>query len=70
MVHLVNFDRRNKVPGFRVTVRKQFPGSVKTVTCLSPDANDPMPVQFQESGDQVQFTAPATRLYSMIVIAQ
>jgi hypothetical protein len=39
-----------------------------SVACFSPDADDPAPVGFQESGEQVVFTVRAMRLYSMIVI--
>ena len=70
IVHFINFDRQNRLAPFPVAVRKQFSGRVKSVTCFSPDADDPAPVSFQESGEQVTFTAPATRLYLMIVIAQ
>ena len=70
IVHFINFDRQHPLVPFRVAVRKQFSGSVKSVTCFSPDADDPSAVSFQESNGQVTFTAPAMRLYSMIVIAQ
>jgi hypothetical protein len=70
IVHFINFDRRNQLAPFPVTVRKQFPGQVKSVQWISPQANDPAAVNFQESGDQVNFTVPSTRIYSMIVIAQ
>ena len=68
IVHFINFDRKNKLDPFRVTLRKQFPGLVNSVTCFSPDADDPLPLDFQESGESVIFTAPSTRLYSMIVV--
>jgi hypothetical protein len=69
IVHFVNFDRTKKLDPFGVSLRKQYGGKVKSVTCFSPDADDPAPVKFQETGEWVNFTAPATRLYAMIVVA-
>jgi hypothetical protein len=69
MAHFINFDRKNKLAPFPVALRRQFPGRVKSVTCFSPDADDPAPLSFQESGESVSFIVPATRLYSMIVVA-
>jgi hypothetical protein len=43
---------------------------VKSVICVNPDHDDPVPVRFQESGDRVSFTVTATNLYSMLVIGQ
>ncbi len=68
IVHFINFDRRNKLAPFRATLRRQFPGRVKSVTFFSPEADDPAQVDFQESGEQLTFVAPSTRLYSMIVV--
>jgi hypothetical protein len=68
IVHFVNFDRKHPLEPFKATVRKQFPGKVTSVTCFSPDMNDPLPLQFEEIGDVVNFTVPAMRVYSMIVI--
>jgi hypothetical protein len=70
IAHFINFDRQNKLAPFPATLRKQFPGRVKYVTCFSPDADDPLTLSFQESGESVTFTVPSTRLYSMIVVAQ
>lgn len=70
IAHFVNFDRQHKPMPFRVTVGKQFPGSVKSVACFSPDADEPVPLQFEETAGHVSFVAPAMRLYSMIVIGQ
>ena len=53
-----------------MTVRKQFSGPVKSVNCLSPDRDQTWPLAFQEAGDRVTFTVPATKLYAMVVIAQ
>lgn len=68
IVHFVNFDRQHPLAPFKVTVRNQFAGKVKSVTCFSPDADDPQPLKFETAGDDVTFTAPAMRIYSMIVI--
>jgi hypothetical protein len=69
-VHFVNFDRSHPLAPFAATVKKQFPGAVKSVSCFSPDANDPLPLDFTEAGGRISFTVPAMRVYSMIVIAQ
>lgn len=69
IVHFVNFDRQHPLAPFKATVRNQFAGKIKSVIALSPDANDPQPLQFETSGDSVSFTVPAMRVYSMIVIA-
>jgi hypothetical protein len=55
---------------FRVTVGKRLPGAVKSVAWFSPDADEPLPLKFEETAGQVSFVAPALRLYSMIVIGQ
>ena len=70
LVHFVNFDREHPLSRFDVSVRNQFNGEVKSVTAFSPDANDPVSLPFETEGDTVKFTAPAMRIYSMIVIAQ
>ena len=70
LVHFVNFDRKHPLSPFKATARKQFAGQVKSVTCFSPDADDPLPLKFEESDGRVSFTVPAMRIYSMIVITQ
>ncbi|HVT89193.1 MAG TPA: alpha-amylase family protein [Tepidisphaeraceae bacterium] len=70
IAHFINFDRRAATAPFHVTLKKQYAGKVKAVTCFSPDADEPVSINFEESGDQVKFTVPATRLYSMIVVGQ
>jgi len=69
LVHFVNFDRHHPLSPFKATVRSQFVGKVKSVTCFSPDTDDPLPLKFETSGDYISFTVPAMRIYSMIVIA-
>jgi hypothetical protein len=70
IVHFVNFDRRKPLEPFAVSVRKQRPDRVKSVTVISPDQDDPIPLEFKEENDRVSFTAPTTRVYAMVVIAQ
>jgi hypothetical protein len=70
IAHFVNYDRQHPTAPFRVTVAKQSAGPVKSVMCFSPDTDDPVALKFEESGGRVTFTAPAVRLYSMIVIGQ
>jgi hypothetical protein len=70
LVHFVNFDHTHPLAPFSVTVRKQLPGPVKSVNCLSPDRDQPLSLDFHEDGDHVTFTVPDTKIYAMIVIAQ
>jgi hypothetical protein len=69
IVHFVNFDRQHPLSPFKVTVRKQFAGKVKSVTCFSPDADEPVSLNFAATGEAVSFTMPAMRIYSMVVLA-
>ena len=69
IAHFINFDLQNALVPFAVTLRKQFPGPVKSVTCLSPDSDDPVNLSFREAGGAVNFTVPGMRTYSMIVVA-
>ena len=69
IVHFINFDRRAELAPFSATIRKQRAEKLTSVLCFSPDADDPVHVPFQESGDRVTVTIPAMRLYSMLVIA-
>jgi hypothetical protein len=69
IAHFVNFDRQHPLAPFRVTVRKQFAGRVKSVLCFSPEKDEPIALQFDESGESVAFTVPGMKLYAMLVIA-
>jgi hypothetical protein len=69
IVHFVNFDKKNTTAPFAVTLRRQFPGAVKSVTCISPDTETQAVLTFENSGDSIKFTVPATRLYAMVVVA-
>jgi hypothetical protein len=70
MVHFVNFDNRNRIAPFAVTLRKQYDGPVKSVLSVSPERDEAAPLSFKEEGNMVKFTAPAMKVYSMIVVAQ
>jgi hypothetical protein len=69
IAHFINFDRKHPTGPFRATVRNQFNSAVKSVTCFSPEHDNPAILDFQDSGGQVAFTVPVTALYSMIVIS-
>jgi hypothetical protein len=69
ILHFVNFDANQPTAPFVVNLKKQKAAGVKSVTQLSPDADDPKPLEFKETTDAVTFTAPATRLYAMFVVA-
>lgn len=43
---------------------------VKSVTYLSPDTDDPQPIEFCDAQGRVSFTVPATRIYGLVVIAE
>ena len=62
--------QKRELAPFQVTIRKQFSGPIKTVECLSPEWDDPLPVVFQESADNVVFTVPAFSRYALVVITQ
>jgi hypothetical protein len=69
ILQFVNFDRENPVAGIPVALKAQFNSPVKSVVCHSPDSDASITVAFQESGGRVTFTVPATRVYSMVVVA-
>jgi hypothetical protein len=70
IVHFVNFEHRKPLEPFAVSVRKQRPQGVKSVTVISPDRDDPIPLEFKDADNRVSFTAPTTRVYAMVVIGQ
>jgi hypothetical protein len=69
LVHFINFES-TATPAFQAVVRKPFPGKVSAVELLTPDADDPAALRFEESGDRVTIPVPALRRYAMIVIHQ
>jgi hypothetical protein len=69
ILHFVNFDRQHPLSPFKASVRKQFAGKIESLKFFSPDADEPVSLPFEVSGDQIKFTVPEMRIYSMIVIA-
>jgi len=49
-------------------VRKQFPAPVKSVTCFSPEGDEPVKLEFAEAGGVVKFSVPEMGVYSMVVV--
>jgi hypothetical protein len=68
IAHFVNFESRKRVAPFVVTVRKQFPGTVRSVMCYSPEKDEPVKLEFAETGSVVKFTVPAMGVYAMVVV--
>src|ERR1039458_1432620 len=50
IVHFINFEARQRVAPFAVTLRKQYAGAVKSVMCYSPEHDDPAKLEFTEAG--------------------
>lgn len=69
IAHFINFESKKRLAPFAVTVRKQFPVAIKSVTFFSPEHDDPQKLQFTEADGTVKFTVPQMGVYSMIVIA-
>ncbi len=68
IVHFVNFEPKQRVAPFAVTVKKQFPAAVKSVTCFSAEKDDPVKLEFAETGGVVKFTVPEMGVYAMVVV--
>ncbi len=68
MLHLINFETQKPTAPIDVSARSQFPGKVRTVTLLSPDANEAVSLPFTEKDGRVNFTVPSVRLYSLAVV--
>jgi hypothetical protein len=68
IVHFVNFDRKNKLRPFAASLKEQFTGNVESVIYLSPEFDDPQPVEFKQTSGRISFTVPATQIYGMIVV--
>jgi hypothetical protein len=68
IAHFINFESKKRVGPFAVAVRKQFPVPVKSVTCFSPEKDDPVKLEFTEVGGVVKFSVPEMGVYSMVVV--
>jgi hypothetical protein len=70
IVHFINFEATTRVGAFAVTVKKQSPVPVHSVLCISPENDDPVRLEFTESGGVVEFTVPEMGVYSMVVVGR
>ena len=68
IAHFINFESKKRVGAFAVTVKKQFPAPVMTVTLFTPEKNDPVKRVFAEADGAVKFTVPEMGVYSMVVV--
>ncbi len=68
IVHFINFETRQRLAPFAVTLRKQYAGAVKSVVCYSPEHDDPAKLEFTEAGGSVKLTVPAMGVYAMVVV--
>jgi len=71
ILHFVNFNTKTPGAPFQVRLRKQFPNrKAASVSFFKPEADDPVKLQFTEQGGWITFTAPASKVYSMVVVSQ
>ena len=68
IAHFINFETKKRVGVFAVTVKKQFPAPVKSVTCFSPEKDEAVTLEFVEAGGVVKFTLPEMGVYSMVAV--
>lgn len=68
LIHFVNFDQSAALNPFRVTVRKQYDGDIRSVICISPEHDEPVEITFTESQEHFTFEVPSMKIYSMVVI--
>ena len=55
---------------FQVRLRKQFADKkAVSVSVFKPEADEPVKLQFTEQGSWITFTAPASKIYSMVVVS-
>jgi hypothetical protein len=69
IIHFINFEKDTKLSPFRVRLKKQYDGKVKSVSFYSPEFDDPQKVDFTEEDGKVTFTVPPMKMYSMIVVS-
>jgi hypothetical protein len=69
LIHFVNFETKAPAPAFAVQLRRKGRRPLKSVTCLSPDHDEPVTVSVTETNGWANFTVPGFKTYSMIVVA-
>ena len=69
IVHFINFDYGNRLSPFRVELKKQFKGKVKSASLFSPESDQPVELEFREEGSKVVLEIPGMQLYSMLVVS-
>lgn len=69
IVHFVNFAPGDSAASFAVSLRNQFSGSVRSVTCIMPEQDAPANLAFKEEDDSVRFIVPSAKAYAMIIVA-
>jgi hypothetical protein len=62
--------RRKSHRAFLRHIAQTIRRPVKTVLSVSPERDDVASLTFEEAGNTVKFTAPAMKVYSLIVVAQ
>jgi hypothetical protein len=68
IAHFVNFEAKKRVGAFAVTVKKQFPAPVRSVTLFTPEKDEPVKLEFAEADGVVKFIVPEMGVYSMVVV--
>jgi hypothetical protein len=69
IVYFVNFDRHTRLKPFDVSLRRQFPGKVKSVTWFSPESDDPKALGSKDASGRISFNVPSMGVFSMVVVA-
>ncbi len=68
IVHFVNFDQDHRLEPFRVALKKQYQGRVKSVSLISPESDRPQSLEFEDQPDRITLRVPGMQLYSMVVV--
>jgi len=69
IIHFINFEKDTKLSSFRVSLKKQYDGKVKSVSFYSQEFDEPQKVDFTEEDGKVTFNVPSMKLYSMLVVS-
>jgi len=69
IAHFINFESKKRVGPFAVRLKKQFSSPVKSVTCFSPEENEPVKLDYTEAAGVIKFTVPEMGVYAMVVVA-